>query len=435
MKNLEAVLLFGALVIFLSQTFYARPITSDAYENLRIVNYIQSGGNFPIKSAAIGGEPYIYPPIFSLAICQFMALTGFDFYFSLNFFSYFFLAILVFSAYLLLKSIQIGEDRAVLGAFAIFGLPILVFRVITPIAETLGLALFLLSLAAYSKKKYGLLFFILLVFPFAHSRSFVFTLATLAIATILRGDYFQSARSVLGGIIVFIAFHIAYPIYSGNFENAAITTPTFFEVLPVIPAVFILIGAYFLFNKKRMIDEISLSIIGAFIICYFLLPFPFRHAIFLIAPLAALTSQALAIDRRIFVVFAVFLPLVVFQTIQMRSAPFNYESIHAMDRLGDMKETNVLASFKNNYALPVYAGKKVILGAFAEGLKDGANRASELEYYFSGSGDLKRRQETLNRYNIEAGFFEKGAEDYLNEQKIAGKKILESDKYAAFVLK
>jgi hypothetical protein len=435
MKNLEAVLLFGALVIFLSQTYYALPITSDAYENLRIVNYLQAGGNFPIESAAIGGEPYIYPPVFSLAIYQFMALTGFDYYFSLNFFSYFFLAILVFSAYLLLKSIQIDEDGAVLGAFAIFGLPIFVFRIITPIAETLGLAFFLLSLIAYSKKKYEMLFFILLIFPFAHSRSFIFTLITLALATIMRGDYQKSAKSVIGGIIVFVAYHLAYPIYSSNFENAAVTIPSFFEVLPIIPIVFILIGAYLLLKKKGMIDEISLSIIGAFAISFFLLPFPFRHAIFLLIPMAALTSQALSADRRILVVFAVFLPLVVFQIIQMRTAPFNYESIHAMDKFGSMEETKVLASFKNNYALPVLSNKKVIVGAFAEGLFNGAKRASELQHYFSENGDFQRRQETLRTYNIEAGFFEKGIEDYLFEQEIADKKVFESDKYAAFVLK
>ncbi|HLC48143.1 MAG TPA: hypothetical protein VJI13_03635 [Candidatus Norongarragalinales archaeon] len=450
MKSIDAALLLGALAVFLSQMYYALPVTSDAYENLRIINYFEGGGSFPIESTAIDAPPYIYPPIFSLSVFSFKTLSGFPANFTLGFFSYLFVLLIVYLVYLLIRNAYSGtenrnaysgngkksfsvEEKAALGVLGIFTLPILIYRLITPIPETLGLAFFLLSAYFYQKKNYKLLLIVLAIFPLAHSRSFAFTIITLGMAAALRKDYLQAAKSSILGLAVFAIYHLAFPIYASGFENPSITVPALFEMLPILAIAMTLAGTYVIFRKNYKFDFLCASAIFAFILTYFLLPFPFRHVIFLILPISFLVAHALSYDRRVLAVFSVFLALSMVQAIQMREAPLTAQSVEMMREFENYAGENSIAPFKYNYALPYFADKKVVVGAFAEALPDGVQRSSDLNNYFTG-GESGQKLAVLEKYSIQVGFFEK-SEGLGSAEVNSDRKLLESDKIAAYSFK
>ncbi len=429
MKSLDALLLLGALSIFLSQIYYAAPVTSDAFENFRVIKHLERGGVYPAESSAIGGNEALYPPLFSFAMFSFKALTGFHEYFILNFFSYLFLLMIVYSSFLLLRELIGEETKALLGVFGMFSLPILLYRLVTPIPELLGVVFFLLSLYAYQKKNFKLLLLLLIIFPFAHTRSFVFTIATLGIASLLRKDYIQLAKHAIGGIAVFAILQLAYPINALGFSNAAITFPALSETFPPLAIAMILLGGALLFLRRKMLDEINIAIIASFIVLYFLLPFPFRHVIFLLVPLGILSAEVLNIDKRALVAFAVFLPLTIMQTAEFRAPPFEFEEMEVLKELMNYEGENAIASFSHNYALPYLAEKKVVLGSFAEGLTDGGERSDKLAHYFS-SNDDEGKKAILEYYKIGLGFIERRNSGF--EERVGERKLLESDNYRVF---
>ncbi|MEK6953457.1 MAG: hypothetical protein AABX01_00495 [Candidatus Micrarchaeota archaeon] len=431
MKNLDSVLLIGALAIFLSQMLYALPITSDSYDNFRIVRELENGKGYPIESTAINGDSTLYPPAFGIALYSFSALTSFPPGFSLSFLSYVFMAIIVYLIFLLIRSATGNESGAVLGAAAIFTLPIVFYRFVTPIAETMGLAVFLLALYAYQKNKFAFLAFILAIFPLVHTRSFVFCLITIGIASLFRKDISKMAKSAALGIAAYMILRLAYPIYAVGFENPSVTEPNLLGMLPLIPMAVMALGLIALMKNKGKFDVLSSSIIFAFFASYFFIPFPFRHAIFLVVPLSFLTAKALGSDRRLVAIYSVFLALAMVQNVQMRAAPFNLQQIEMFREVKNYEGENAIASFSDNYALPYFAGKKVVVGSFAEGLNDGNERGKDLHAYFNGLSEEGKAQ-LLNKYNINLGIYEKGVYKYNYEEGIADAKLLESNKIAVF---
>ncbi|MFH1750912.1 MAG: hypothetical protein ABH863_04500, partial [Candidatus Micrarchaeota archaeon] len=452
MKSLDALLLLGGLAVFLSQAYYALPITSDAYENFRIVKYFQDGGNFPIESAAIGAPPTIYPPVFALALYSFSELTNFPPHAALNFLSYIFMLLTAYLAYLLIRDAHSEEtggsgngkgkpavktkppfgldEKAMLGVLGIFSLPILLYRWITPIAEMLGLVMFLLCLHAYQKRDYRFLMALLAIFPLIHSRSFVFALLTLGFAALQRKDKMQTIKSAAIGTIIFGLYHLEYPVYAIGFDNPLVIDPAIWEIVPLLPLAMMVIGALALMKNKMRPDILSTSVIAAFVLAYFILPFPFRHVIFLIIPLAYLSGEAFATDRRILAAFCVFLALAMVQTVQYRSTPIDSQGIEMMGVIGDHPSENVLSDFGLNYALPLFAGKKVVVGAFAEALPDGAARAEDLSDYLSGNWP-NGRDELIRKYAIGIGFFNKKTQPD-GEVAQSTRKLIESDGFVAY---
>ncbi len=424
MRNLDLLILLGALIVFFGQLYYATPATSDAYENFRIVQYFEEGGNFPIESAAIMGAPYVYPPVFSLSLLNLKSLTGAGYYFSLSFISYACALILISAIFLLTKSTVGDEKKALLGVLGIFTIPILIYRLITPIAETLGVAFFLLSLYFYQMRNWKMMMLILVMFPFVHSRSFIFTIIAIGLAAVMRGDIGRSIKHSLPAVAVFLIYHIAFPVYPMGFENPSIVFPSLFEMVSPLGVAMLAIGIVLLL-KKGQIDHINGGIVASLVLCSLILPFPFRHVIFLIVPMASFSGEILNADRRILAIFSVFLALTVAHAIEGRTAPLDPEAINAIASVKDFGGKDALASFKHNYALPFLAGKKVIVGAFAEGLQDGSDRAKALDEYFAGEDG----NTVFRKYGSTIGFFEKG------EDKFAGSgeaRLLESDHFVAY---
>ncbi|MFH1258015.1 MAG: hypothetical protein V1658_03690 [Candidatus Micrarchaeota archaeon] len=434
MRNIEVVLLFGAIAVLFAQAYYGFPATSDAYENFRIAKYLENGGNYPVEGAAIDAGPYVYPPIYPLALLEFKLLSNSGYEFASNFLSYVFVFLVVGLLYLILSGIFQNERKAALGALAAFTLPILIYRLVTPIAETLGLMMFLACVLAYQKNRFKVLAFLLAVFPFAHSRSFVFTLIALGIISLMRKDVFATAKSAVFGIAAFGIFHLAFPIYASDFNNPAVTVPSVLEMFPFAVLLQVALGAIALAREKRGIDAFSAGIIFAFLASYLILPFPFRHAIFMLLPLSVFAGEAMSIDRKVLIAFMFLIPFTVMQNVQLREAPFGFEAMVAMAGVGEYGGGNAIASFKNNYALPFVAEKRIIVGAFAEGMPDGKQRTEELANYFGG-GKAGLKADLIGKYNIELGMFEKRKAEYSYEERVADAKLLESDGYAAFSFK
>ncbi|MBI5224968.1 hypothetical protein HY989_03785 [Candidatus Micrarchaeota archaeon] len=430
MKLFDCAILFSALVVFMAHLYYASPLTSDAYQTLRESKLLGSGGSFPLTGSAINSDGTVYPPIFLLAFHSLKTFVGSEFL-AFNFLSYIFVFLIFTSTYLFLRRIIGNEEYAALGALAIFTIPIVVYRVVLPIPETLGVVLFLLSINLFEREKYRFLGFLLAIFPFAHTRSFVFTVATLAILAVFRKKYFEFAKSAAVGVAVFLLYRNAFPINAIGFENLAIITPGILDSYSILAIALTAIGIFAMWKNGKKREYATFSTIIAFEALYFLLPFPFRHVIFLLLPTAYFASLVFSLDRRLAIIFAVFLPLTVASAMQMRTEPFGFEAITTFKEMGNFEGGNAIANFKDNYALPYFGNKKVVVGAFAEGMGDGNLRTAELAKYFDAN-DISAKRNLLEKYEIRLGAFEKKAYDFTYEEGIAIRKLIDSDNFAVF---
>ncbi len=430
MKLFDCAMLFGALIVFMAHLYYTSPITSDSYEIFRESKDLGNGGNFPLVGSAIEANSNVYPPIFLLAFHSLKTFVNNEFL-ALNFLSYIFVFLILACTYLFLRRIIGNEEYAALGALAIFTIPIVVYRVITPIPETLGVVLFLLCINLFEREKYRFLGFLLAIFPFAHTRSFVFTIATLAILAVFRGKYFEFAKSSALGIAIFLLYRMAFPINAIGFENLAVITPGILDSFSILAIALSAIGIIAMWKSGKKREYGTVSTIVAFEILFFILPFPFRHVIFLLLPTAYFASLVFSLDRRFAIVFAVFLPLTVASAMDMRTEPFGFEAIATFKEMGNFDGNNAIANFKDNYAIPYFANKKVVVGAFAEGMDDGNLRTAELAKYFDAN-DISVKRGLLEKYGIELGVFEKITYDFTYEESIATRKLADSDNFAVF---
>ncbi|MFH1200579.1 MAG: hypothetical protein V1708_05930 [Candidatus Micrarchaeota archaeon] len=380
MTPAAAAILFAFAAVFLAHQYYGLPVTSDAAELARQSQFLESHQSLAVPSTASGAGNAGYPPFFAILLSEMHLLAGVWHFDALALLSYAFTLALVLCTMLLARRMGCSETEAVLaGACTVF-MPLLFYRMVTPIAETLGLFLFALAVYSFDSRKYGAAFFVLLLLPLSHYRSFAVAAASILAMAAISGRL-KHAVAVLA--VPSLLYLIVVPKTAAGFANPWVieqSAPDVFGLLVLAAAGAGLI--YSLLAKKEGIDGISASLVVAFALTFVIAPFPFRQLAYLFPVAAKYASKIASVDFRVTASFLILGSLAVVQATAYRTAPFSQPDIAAFTAIDSLSGSVVAAPFRESNILPLYSQKTVVAGAFAESLPDGKQRLQDTWAYF-----------------------------------------------------
>ncbi len=448
--KLAIVALLGILLLAWAQSHYKLPLTSDAFERSRVAEGLQAGV-LPQTTAA-GGTGYNYPLLFDFLLASLSALLGLPSFAALNVLSLFFG--IAFAALFFILARQIaGGKAAVFAAGAALLSPLLFYRTVTPISETFGVFLFLLAVFAFLKKNNALCFFVLATLAFSHYRSLSTAVAVLFFLSIFQKRFWDFAKTAS---LPSAYFALVVPKSFGIANPWVIEPDLFVYFTPVLLAIAaigkIAVCRGFFDSKKREKELETLKILAAFflggLVFVFFAPFAFRQLVYLVFPAALLAgiffgrleefAESLAKKAAArfagIVVFIAFVALAVFSffgILYARAPPFNAGEIGAFSALKFIDGETVLAPFNYNYAIPYYSGKKVVVGAFAEGLPDGQKRIDDLRDFFHGASSVEKRA-VVEKYGAKIICLDLKNYSERNFAGVLGEKLLSNSEVSCF---
>ncbi len=445
--KLAIVALLGILLLAWAQLHYKLPLTSDAFERARVAEGLQAGV-LP-QTTASGGAGYNYPLLFDALLASVSALLGLHSFAALNVLSLFFG--IAFAALFFVLARQIaGGKAAVFSAGAALLSPLLFYRTVTPISETFGVFLFLLAVFASLKKNNALCFFVLATLAFSHYRSLSVAVAVLFFLSIFQKRFWDFAKTAA---LLSAYFALAVP-KSFGIANPWVIEPGllvyFTPALLALAALGTIVVCRGLFDSKKREKGLETSkILAAFflgaLVFVFIAPFAFRQLVYLVFPAALLAgvflerleeaAESLAKKARtpffggiVFIAFVAAVFFSFFGILYSRAPPFNAGEIEAFSALKFIDGETVLAPFNYNYAIPYYAGKKVVVGAFAEGLPDGQQRIDDLWEFFHGAS-ADERKAVVEKYGAQIicldlkRFAEKDFAGVLGEKMLSNSEV------------
>jgi hypothetical protein len=438
-------LLFALFSAALANHYFGAFITSDAFERARAAQLIIDKG-YPMESAAVGAGNSSYPPIFDFSLASFHVLAGVSYENSIFLLSLAYSALLFLLVFLICKdfSLEFRFTRsagsggaplsAVFGALFFFLSPWIFFRAVNPIAETLGTAFYLLAFFAFWRRKppwaVALVF---LALSLSHFRSFAAATICTGMLAVLEGrklEYF--CEWFLGGIL----FVSMVPLSSLGYSNPFVVTPgipDFFSLPLLLAAAGGIIIA--VLNFKKIPDSMAALVAAPLVLSVFA-PFSFRQVPYLVVVAAIFCSLffAKAFFSRWFglatlaSVFAIAFSANAF--VVSRTPPVSNELAAVETKLGSFPQKNIAAGFVESYAIPYYAGKKVLLGSFAEELANYRSRVSTTKELVDGNV-TEATSFTLHLYGVDfllLGYSNSTAPlDGLNVER-----LLASDTYSGY---
>lgn len=398
-----------------------------------------------IDSTVEPPRAHVYPPLYDVLTTS-LGHFGGSFSATLLILPFFFTAA-YFLVSLLIARIYLADKRWQLTAALIFTIPLVALHLgLIHFAQSLGVLLFLFSMYAllrYSSeggKSCLILLFIFLAFlPLAHLRSALVTYAVVFAFGVLRTllDW-KSARSRL--ILLLLAAAAFLPSlpwvlsHSSSFSVSEVANP-FLEdsatsalsislllLLPIIAAIALL-------ERKRIRPHLS-EPKNQLLLLWLLIPLLIslasllmgkstftREFAYIALPLSLLVCGLsyrawkkgslykifpIVIIPLLFVVYA-------YEPLKLIAEPFyTQDELAALLTLRAQPEGVVMSHFNYQYAVPVVAEKKVIVGAFAESLPDAGQRLRDIMVFFI-TCDADARNEILAKYNVTYVFIDHAA--------------------------
>ncbi|MFH1106775.1 MAG: hypothetical protein V1787_02670 [Candidatus Micrarchaeota archaeon] len=388
MKPATAAVLFALAAVFLAHQYYGLPVTSDAAELARQSAHMTSHQTVLVPSTSVGAGLAQYPPAFAILLAETSLLTGADAFLSLNILSYAFALALVLSTVLLTRRMGCGETESWIAGASVVFMPLLFYRAVTPIAETLGLVLFALAVSAFDSGRYRLAGFLLLALPFSHFRSF----AVAASAVLALGLFSGRLKAAIAVIALpTVLFVLMVPLSALGLQNPWVTVLPPEGVLGwLVLSAAVLGAAHSLVVRREGADDVTKSVISAFALTSLAAPFAFRQLAYLFPVAAKFTARLASVDVRVAMSFLVLGSLAVVQAAEYRSPPFIHCEIAAFGALDSFDGAVVLAPFRESNILPLYASKKVVVGAFAESVPQAGERLQDTWSYYYRAGGAER---------------------------------------------
>jgi len=407
-KLLVAAVLFAWLfALCYSHANYSMPITSDAFERIRVASLVAS--NQPLSTPYSPQTPYNYPLLFDYVLATVATVFQLDLFFGLVVLSVLFSAVLLGLVYSFAR--KFGDEQA--GLFAlplVLFAPLLFFRLVTPISETLGLVLFFAAILSYFRGNYSASFAFLVLLLFSHYRSFAVATAVIALYSAL--NHKQLLRPLAATIsLPCLAYFLLIPKDFSIQNPWVVQAGAFDYFLPILLGLFLMGFAITLFKTGISRHDFSFlaSAAAAPLLLGFLAPFPFRQLAYFF-PVAILfaavflssfySSLSTGLKPAFVALFFAFALLSLNGAIQNRAPPISSDKAAALQSLSCLPGTTVLAPFYESYAIPLYAEKKVVAGAFLEGLPDGAVRAKDSYDFFHGATPAQRHS-ILDKYSVD----------------------------------
>lgn len=396
-RALVLALLFAVLSLVL-QSYYGYPVTSDAFERMRIADYIASHGQLLQHDVSIiGGRDYAYPPLFdaSLALLSRIAQPVET---ALRIFSVLLTFLFVLSAYLLFLETTRSEKTSLIAASFAALAPLVLLRSITAIPETLGLILLALSLLAFAKRNGCSSFIAMLLLSalsLTHYRTAAVALASMLLfAALSRRIREFAAVAAIPAALLFIGASRVHEV-SNQWVVAL-------QPLDVLGAPLIALGIAGVLRNRAYLPR-ALPLVSLAAVALASLPlifFPFRQLVYLALPLALFAALLVSNSRKLLVLaIALFIASAAFALAQKQLPVDEYE-IDALAHLKQLPGQNVLAAFVKSYAIPYYANKSVVLGAYAEDTPDAQQRISDTRCFFSNCS-VAQSQAIIGKYRID----------------------------------
>ncbi|MFQ5406648.1 MAG: hypothetical protein ACE5DI_05840 [Candidatus Micrarchaeia archaeon] len=435
------------LTIVFAQLYYATPITSDAFERVRVAEAI-SQGILP-QSTAIGDGNYNYPLLFDFLLASFSALLGAQLFTALNVLSIFIAIATVLTVFLIAKRLA-NEKIAAFSTILLFLSPWIFYRFVTSIPETMGILLFLLVFHTFSSKKNHSLFpsfFLLSTLLLTHYRSFATSVAVLFFYSLFSKKFFALAKVALIPTMAFLfllpkSFQVSNPWV---IEGGPLDYFSPFLILLAAAGLFVFLNS--LFEKKEQSEENAELVLASFVLGSFALipfaPFVFRQMVYLVFPTVFLGGvflekivSPLKKKGRVLQIgllaSSVAISILVLGTILHRAAPFTSNELQTFSALKLEEGNVVLAPFTYNYAIPYYSSKKIVVGAFAEGVPDGSQRAYDLWNFFSKNSSSKLKKEIVSKYNADILCLDLEKNKKQEFKEVLGKLLVESQEVACY---
>ncbi len=422
-KNLKYVslaLIFVILAVFLAQLYYSGPITADAFERLRVTNSIINN-TFPPINPHIGASGYNYPPVFDFSLASLSVLLGISSAISLQLFSFILIFMLIFSVFFLASKIG-NEKIAFFATIFLVSVPWLFYRMVTPISESLGLVLFLVVLIAFYKNRFASFGFFMFVLAFSHFRSFAVVFLVLLVYSFLSKKLFNFVLYSSVPTALFLLFvPRSYLITNPWVEPASLT-----HIFTLFSIILALAGYFIWLRSKHRSENINFSIFVGTILLIPFVPFEFRQFAYLFFPVVFFSGVVASNieSKKLLVLLILILGYIGFHTIVFRAVPFTNEELSAVAYLKTLPENNVAAPFSDNYLIPYYANKKIVLGSFAEGLGNGNQRARDLWDFFHS---FSNSSSFIKKYKINYIFWKKPAPYSINCTK-----MFDSDSFSIY---
>ncbi|MFH1200628.1 MAG: hypothetical protein V1708_06180 [Candidatus Micrarchaeota archaeon] len=391
-QALAAVLAFALISVLASHAYYGSPLHRDLLASWRAAELLGENG-LPLAGLNSGEASSRYPPAFSIFLVQASLLCGIGLPLATDLLAYVCAALLVLSAFVFARNCLGDENAAAVAAFLCACSPWFFYRMAYPIAESLGLSLFLLSVAAVSQRRQALATFILLALPFVHFRSAAVAFACVLALSALRRDW-KLAMPALPGML---AYAVAAPLAATGFSNPWIE--------PVAPLLIIgiplaVLSACFAGEFILRRQELPLPVAAVLLACIataFLAPFPERQLLYAAPALAVLAAAFLLRHSKLVVpampVATAFLLLAVWYR-SPAWGPADSAGFFALENFGG---ATVLASLPDSYAVTWFSKKSTVAGPYLEELADGRQRAQQSFDYFNG-GNTSAGEALVRQY-------------------------------------
>ena len=407
------VLFSWFFAVFYAHSYYSLPITSDAFERSRVAALISS--NQPLSTPYSSPASYDYPLLFDYLFATIAAVFQLDFLSCLVVLSILFSTVFAGLVFSFAKHFS-DEQAAVFSLFLALLSPWLFYRLVTPISETLGLLLFFAAVFYFFKNRFSASFLFLFLLLFSHYRSFAVAAAVIVLYSLL--NFKQLAKPLLA-TLSFPAIFYLFLVPKQSLENPWVVQAGVFDYfLPLLLGLwfFGLFVSLFKAGIPKKHFSFFTAVFFAPILLGLLAPFPFRQIIYVFPVvilfaaffLSNFFSQTAPSLKSLF--FAIALICALFSAtsiIHSRPVPFSLEKAAALSALSALPGQNVLAPFVESYAIPLFSRKKVVAGAFLEGLPDGSGRAKD-SYDFFNNASASVRYAILDKYSVDLVCLEPG---------------------------
>lgn len=405
MKENASVLLLLAIVLLAIGT----PLlvndfvfVSDFWERQRVSAEIISTGSLPhFNSSYIPESPYVYPLGLD-ALNSFLSISsGLSFLEIAQAMGFIITALLALLVYLFVGRIS-SKRIGIIAALFVALMPRIARLGMQPIPELFGLVLIAFSLLLLARRNYNVLGLVLAATLLFHYRSFLNEVLVIALFMVLYRKEIDFAKAKW--VCLFPLLMV--PVYlAGNIIPAlgshSISNPFVIEWNPLRlfgPVCLVAIVGLAWAVKNRMHWFLS-AWLGVFALIYAFggmqsNVFQFREIVYAFIPIAGLAAAFIASKReylRLLVPIAgvAFLVMLVvnLETYPSIDAP----DVGALKFLKNSRDKTVMGSYLEGYGIPVISGKKVVVGAFMEGVPDAEERISDLNEFLSTTSPARAR--------------------------------------------
>ncbi|MFH1224355.1 MAG: hypothetical protein V1676_00965 [Candidatus Diapherotrites archaeon] len=426
-----ALLAFAVPVLLLAAAQASKPAlsVSDQFERAGAGQEIAGSGNFPHETAIYGEAlPYTYPPLFDVFGAEAALMAGLDFALVWRALSFVLLAIIFTYSYKFSHSF-LDRNFALCAAALAALLPWVFRRTAAAIPESVGLAMFVMLLYYVHKKNFLALAVLMPLLMLTHLRSFgtfaMIFLGVIAYWLFLRTWEIEEQRERVE-LMRKIALTFLPTLLLGawwflpkldalSLRGTANPWVDVFDLTAMFSwlwAVALLPAAVLLWKNPKNLPNLVFVFGMVFALVFGGTVFGFRELAYLFFPIAFLCALLLQwiggeisanLSLALFAAFALLLILQNLAWIQQESyfSERNLAAVKALDELPYAGE-RVLADYMLSYAVPLYTDKKVIIGAFMEGLPDGSARANAAYGFYTQC--LANRRAVANYYPDIFGF-------------------------------